>query len=180
MNKIKLSKLTLIKGVLWGTILLSSLALVYHTRWLVSFLLDSIAHRVPSGQSPTVWFIVQITSNIIFLYVGYLLIRLFNRYQEVGYFDKYSVRVFDSVILSCFGLAFLGILKMAFSNFYHLPLDLYNSIEGVANLIFFFSIDIVTFKEPQTMYFLLALVLWVVKQFVTRAIIMKAENESFV
>ena len=180
MGNTKFSKVTLIKSTLWGTILLSILALVYHIRWFVPFLLNSVVHRVPDGQSPIAWFAVQIFSNVIFIFVGYLLIRLFNRYQQKGYFDRDSLKVFDVMILSCICLALLGILKLTFSDFHPLPLSEYNSIWGTLNLVAFLIIDTVTIKEPQTMYFLLAIILWTVKQFVIKALFVKSENEAFV
>lgn len=180
MDDSKFSKLTLIKSGLWGTILLSTLALAYHIRWFLPFLHNSVAHRVPSGQSPVVWFSVQIFSNIIFLLVGYLLVKLFNRYQQTGYFDKDSLRVFNAVIISCLCLALLSIIKLAFSDFYPLPLNEYNSIWGSINLMAFLMIDTVTMKEPQTMYLLLAIILWAVKQFVIKALLVKSENEAFI
>jgi hypothetical protein len=176
----KFSKVTLIKSILWGAILLSILALVYHIRWLVPFLFNSVIHRVPEGQSPIVWFTVQIFSNVIFIYVGYLLIRLFNRYQQKGYFDSDSLKVFDVVIISCIYLAMLGILKLAFSDFHPLPLSEYYWIWGTLNLVAFLMIDTVAIKEPQTMYFLLAIILWTVKQFVIKALLVKSENETFI
>lgn len=35
-------------------------------------------------------------------------------------------------------------------------------------------------REPQTMYFLLAIILWAVRQFVSKALVIKTENEAFV
>lgn len=176
----KISQLNLIKLTLWAVILLSSSAIIYHTRWMIPYILNSVDYRVPNGESPLIWFITQIGSNLIFLYVGYLLIRLFKNYQRQGYFEKDSLKVFDHVMLSCLGLALLTIIRLTFSNFYLLSLDEYISIKGILNLSVLLIIDTITFKEPQTMYILLALVMWVVKQFVTKALSLKRENEAFI
>jgi hypothetical protein len=180
MDKTKFSKIPLIKAILWGIILVSFLALIYHIRWLFPFLTDSFAHRVPTGQSPLVWFCVQILSNILFVFVGFLLIRLFNRYQINGFFDRQSLKVFDAVIISCVILAFLGLVKLAFSEFLPLPLSHYKSFWGAINLFTFLIIDTITFREPQSMYLLMSSILWVVKQFVIKAISIKSENEAFI
>ncbi|MEM1135812.1 MAG: hypothetical protein AAGI07_08220 [Bacteroidota bacterium] len=180
MDKIKFSKLALIKSALWGVILLSILALVYHVRWFLPFLLNSVVYKVPSGQSPITWFSVQIFSNIIFLFMGYLLIRLFNKYKQLGYSDRDSLKVFDVVIISCLCLTILGVVKIAFSEFYPLPLNEYKTLWGGINLVAFLIIDTVTIKEPQTMYLLLAIILWAVKQFVIKALFVESENEAFI
>lgn len=180
MDTSKFSKLNLIKLTLWGVILLSSSAVIYHTRWLIPYVLNSVEYRVPSGQVPLIWFISQIGFNLIFLYVGYILIRLFNNYQKQGYFEKDSLIVFDHVMFSCLGLALLSVIRLAFSDFYLLSLDEYNSFEGVLNLVALLMIDTVTLQEPQTMYILLALIMWVVKQFVIKAVSFKRENEAII
>ena len=161
-------------------IFLSCIAIIYHTRWLIPYLIDSVDHRVPDGESPLFWFITQIGSNIIFLYVGYLLIRLFRNYNRLGYFEKNSLRVFDQVMISCLGLAFLSAVRLAFSDFYFLSINEYKSIEGILNLFALLVIDTLTFKEPQTMFVLLAIIMWVVKQFMLKALSIKQENESFI
>ncbi|MBK7288956.1 MAG: hypothetical protein KBF82_06595 [Chitinophagaceae bacterium] len=180
MSKSKISKLTFIKTVLWGAIFLSVLALVYNVRWFIPFLSDKKAYVVPFGQTPLIWFIVQICNNLIFLFVGYSLIRLFNKYQRTGFFDTQSLKVLDGVIISCIGLAALGVLKLSFSNFNDVQLNAFNSIQSSINLSARFLTNIITFKEPQTMYILLAIILWTVKQFVTKALFIKTENEAFV
>lgn len=180
MDSEKSPKLIIVKSALWGAVLFSASALIYHIRWFLPFLFNSVIHRVPSGQSPIVWFIVQIFSNIIFLLVGYLLIRLFNRYHKIGYFDRDSLKVFDTVIISCICLGVMGIIKLAFGNFHPLPLGEYSSIWGAINLVAFLLIDTLTFKDPQTMYLLLAIILWTVKQFVTKALAIKSENEEII
>ena len=180
MDYIKFSKVSLIKLGLWCTIFLSGVALVYHIRWLLSLIFNSVEHGIPNGQSPVVWFLVQIFSNIIFLIVSYLVLRLFNRYEKIAFFDRYSLKVFDAIIISCLSLAILGTIKLAFSTFNPIPLIEYKSVWGIINLMTFFIIDTVTFKEPQTMYFILTLVLWAVKQFITKALSVKSENESFI
>lgn len=176
----KLSKINLIQLVLWSVILLSGSAIIYHTRWMIPYILNSVDYKVPNGQSPLIWFITQIGSNLIFLYVGHLLLRLFKNYQKQGYFEKDNLKVFDHVMFSCLGLALLTIIRLAFSDFYFLSLDEYNSIEGMINLSALLIIDTLTFKEPQTMYILLGLIMWVVKQFVTKALSFKSENEAFI
>jgi hypothetical protein len=180
MDRTIFSKQTLVKNALVGIIILSSIALIYHIRWFLPFLFNSVEHGVPDGQSPMIWFCVQILSNTIFLFAGYLLMRLYNKYQLKGYFDKYSLKVLDYLIISCILLATLGFVKLAFSNFYPLPLSEYNSIWGAFNLIMYFIIDTVSFKEPQTMFLLITVILWVIRQFVIKALFVKSENETFI
>lgn len=180
MDRTKLSKLNLIKAVLWATIAFSFLALIYHTRWFISFLINDSSYVVPTNQAPSIWFITQIISNVIFLYVGYLLVRLFKKYTLTGFFDETSLKVFDGVILSCVFLATLGAIQVLFNNFSEVHIADWNSTESSMNLFFRSFTKLFVFESPQTMYFLLAIILWSVKQFVTRALFIKKENESFI
>jgi hypothetical protein len=174
------SKLNLIKVVLWATIVFSALGLIYHTRWFVAYLVSSPQFVVPADQTPVVWFVAQIFSNIIFLYVGYLLIRLFKKYRQTGFFDKESLKVFNGVIISCLGLAALGALQVFANNFSEVHIGEWKTIESSSNLFFRSFTKLLVFESPQTMYMLLAIILWSVKQFVTRALFIKTENESFI
>ncbi len=180
MKRPTISKAGFIKAILWGIICFSSLALVYHIRWFIPFLNDSSTHIVPEGQEPLVWFIVQICNNIIFLLVGYLLIRLFAKYQQTGFFDKESLQVLKGVIISCIALGLLGAVQNITNNFNEVHINQWTSIEGILNLSFRTFTNLLLFREPQTMYFLLAIILWVVKQFVTKALFVKTENEAFI
>lgn len=180
MSQFKISKLTFIKIVLWCVVFFSGVALMYNIRWFIPFLQDKTVFIVPDGQTPFIWFLVQICNNIIFLFAGYSLIRLFNKYKKTGFFDGKSLKVFDGVIISCIGLAVLGVLKLAFSNLNDIQLDSFNSIQSSLSLSARFLTNIILVKEPQTMYILLAIILWTVKQFVTKALFIKTENESFV
>lgn len=180
MEKTKISKLNLIKSVLWATIGFSALALIYHTRWFISFLINGSDYVVPVDQTPAIWFITQIISNVIFLYVGYLLARLFKRYTQTGFFDETSLKVFDGVMLSCIFLAVLCAIQVLFNNFSEVRISDWKSTESSLNLFFRTFTKLFVFESPQTMYFLLAIILWSVKQFVTRALFIKKENESFI
>ena len=180
MDKTNLSKLNLVKALLWTTITFSFMALIYHICWFISFLFNDSIYVVPANQTPSVWFITQIISNVIFLHVGYLLVRLFKRYTLTGFFDETSLKVFDGVIISCLGLASLGALQILINNFSEIHISDWNSVESAMNLLFRSFTKLLVFQSPQTMYFLLAIILWSVKQFVTRALFIKKENESFI
>ena len=51
--------------MLRATIGFSALALLYHVRWFISFLINDSDYVVPVNQSPLIWFITQIISNIV-------------------------------------------------------------------------------------------------------------------
>lgn len=180
MQNIKLSKLDLIKIISWSIILFSISAIIYHVRWLVPYLQDSIYHKVPSGQSPLVWFLAQIGSNIIFLYVGFALLRLNFNFHNRNMHTKNGLRIFDQVIVSCLGLVLLSVIRIASSDFYTLSLDQYVGIEGIFNLVTMLIIDTLTFKESQSMYIIIVPVMWIIKQFALKAISYKQENEAFI
>jgi hypothetical protein len=180
MSKKQTSNLILIKIVLWGAIFFSAEALVYHIRWFIPFLSNKITYVVPDGKMPFIWFVVQICDNIIFLLVGLLLIRLFSKYTKTGFFDKGSLKVFNGVIISCVALALLGAIQTTINNFYVVHFNQWTSVQSVSNLLFRSFTRLLIFREPQTMYFFLAIILWAVKQFVTKALIIKNENEAFV
>jgi len=179
MGKTSISKPLFIKSLLWGAIIFSATALIYHIRWLITFLTDNISYVVPNGQTPLIWFLVQICNNMIFLFVGYLLIKLFSKFQKTGFFDKGCIGVLNRIIIACIGLAILGIIKLGFSDYNDTQLYDVNVVSGLTTFIRFFT-NIIIFKEPQTMYLLLAIILWTVKQFVSNAIFVKAENEKFI
>jgi hypothetical protein len=112
--------------------------------------------------------------------VGGLLIRLINKYNRTGFFDEESLKVLNGVILSCIGLALLGAIQTVVNNFYEVHFDQWTSLESFANRLFRAFTRLLILREPQTMYFLLAIILWAVKQFVSRALVIKSENEAIV
>ena len=179
MGKTNFPKPSFIKFILWGAIFFSATALIYHIRWFVPFLTTKISYVVPNGQSPLIWFLVQICNNLIFLFVGYLLIKLFSKFQQTGFFDKECIVVLDRITISCIGLAILGVIKLGFSNYNDIQVSEINPVSGLNSFIRFLT-NILVFKEPQTMYLLLATILWTVKQFVNKAIFVKIENEKFI
>lgn len=180
MNTIYILKIRLIKAVIWATIGFSVLALIYHLRWFADFLVyDSIA-VVPVEQLPVIWFVTQIFNNSIFLFVGFMLIRHFNKYKESGFFDETSLKVFDGVILACVSLAVIGAVQVLGNNFGEVHISEWKSAESAINLFVRSFTKIFVFEGPQTIYFLIAIILWSVKQFVKRALFIKKENESFI
>lgn len=174
------AKLVLIKIILWGTMGFSTLALVFHIRWFIPFLIAGQKNVVPAGQEPFIWFIVQICNNIIFLVVGYLLLRLFTRYKKTGFFDPESLKVFNGIIISCLALAVLGAVQITVNDFSEVHTDQWTSIISISNLSFRTFTKLLLIKSPQTMYFLVAIILWVVKQFIVKALQVKNENEAFI
>lgn len=180
MSKTEHSKTILIRVILWGTIYFSGLALIYYVRWFIPFLMNKTANVVPPDMIPVLWFIIQICSNLIFLIVGFLFLGIFRRYRKTGFFDTGSINAFNIVIICCVGLAIMGAIQTIANNFYEVHLNEWTSFESIANLLFRSFTRLLVFREPQTMYFLMALILWSVKQFVAKALVIKAENESFV
>ena len=181
MYMIRMSRLILIKVVLWVTVYFSSLALLYHTRWFIPFLLNPENHHVvPMGEIPAVWFIVQICTNLIFLYVSWQLIRLFRRYGRTGYFDSGSLTVLNGIIWSCLGLAVLGAVKITINNFNEVNIGEWTSAVSILNLIARSFVRLLILNSPQTIYLLLATLLWAIKQFVKCALEVKLENETFI
>src|SRR5258708_20759299 len=130
MTKSKSGNLVFINLFLWVTIFFSTQALVYYIRWFVPFLNGKATYVVPVDKMPFLWFVVKICDNIIFLLVGFMLIRLFGKYRKTGFFDKGSLRVFDGVIICCLVLAFLGFVQTVFDNFYVVHFDQWTSFWG--------------------------------------------------
>jgi hypothetical protein len=180
MSTYKDSKLILINAAIWGVIFFSGLALVYHIRWFVPFLTSGMSHVVPVNQLPGLWFVVQICNNLIFIISSILLIRLFQKYKRTGFFDTTSKKVLNTLLFSCIILAVLGSVQTIANNFYEVHFDEWTSVESIANLVFRSFTRLLVFREPQTMYLLVAAILWAVRQFVTKALIVKEENEAFV
>ena len=181
MTKITIPKLSIINMVLWITIYFSTLALVFHIRWFIPFLLNNSNHFVvPPTEVPLVWFGTQISTNLIFLYVAWLLIRLIRKFKRSGFFDRGSLKAFDGVILSCLALALLGAVRIILNNVSELHLNDWTSVVSVANLFARSFTRLLVFSAPQTIYLLLSVILWSVRQFVTTALAVKEENEKFI
>jgi len=163
-----------------ATVLLSFQAIIYYIRWFVPFLTSHHSYIVPPGKTAAVWFIVKIISNSIFLAVGILLLRLFWRFRISGYFGEDSLRVLDFFILSCLGLATLGIFQTICDNIRELHFNEWSSAWDITNRTYRFITHQFVLRDPQTMYILLAAILWAVRQFVEKALTVKKENESFI
>ena len=166
--------------ILCGAVFLSSVALVYHTRWFITCLIDHASYTVPKDQIPFIWFFVQITSSIIFIYVGLLLVRLIRNYRKTNFFGIESFNIFNTLIFSCLLLAFMGTGQFIATHFYEVKIEEWTSMEAIFNRLLRFVVKFLFIENPQTMYFLLAMVLWIIKQFVAKALELKKENESFI
>ncbi|MBV8255275.1 MAG: hypothetical protein JO154_21930 [Chitinophaga sp.] len=176
----KLQGRHLIGLVAWATVVSSAVALIYFTRWLIPLLSGQHSYVAPSTGIPVLWFVVKIASYSIFMTVGILLLRLYRKHKRAGYFAEDSIRVFDKVIISCLILALLGFIQTFFNNIDALHTDEWTSVWAITNRLLQFSMHFFVLNEPQTMYLLLAAILWIVRQFVVRAIVVKNENESFI
>lgn len=163
-----------------ATVLLSLQAIIYYIRWFIPFLNNHHSYIIPPGKTGAVWFIVQIISNSIFLTVGILLFKLFWRFRASGYFGKESLRVLDFFVLSSLGLAILGFFQTFSDNISNLHFSEWSSPWDAANRTYHFITHQFFLREPQTMYILLAAILWSVRLFVEKALTVKKENESFI
>ncbi len=110
----------------------------------------------------------------------FLLLRLFKKYTKTGFFEETSIIVLNNIIFSCIFLAILGTIQVLFNNFSEVHVSDWNSMESSLNLFFRSFTKLFVFGSPQTMYFLLAIIIWSIKQFVSQAIFIKKENESFI
>ncbi|MEC5143584.1 hypothetical protein [Chitinophaga sp. 212800010-3] len=178
MNTTRSSRLLI--GLIYGAIFFSTEALIYYIRWFIPFLSGQHSYIVPPEKMPFIWFVGKIISNVIFLSVGILLLKIFRKYRKSGFFGKDSLRIFDWVIISCFCLALLGIIQTICDNFYEMHLEQWTSLWSISNLLFRSFTRLLVFKEPQTMYLLLATILWAVRQFIGKAVMLKKENELFI
>lgn len=163
-----------------ATILLSLQAIIYYVRWFVPFLNSHHSYIVPPGKTAIIWFVIKIITNTIFLIVGILLLKLYRQFRTSGYFGKESLRVLDFFVLSCLGLAILGLFQTICDNISDLHFNEWSSAWATANRIYRFITHQFVLRDPQTMYILLAAILWSVRQFVEKALTVKKENESFI
>jgi len=180
MEMTKSRQMLLIKLIVAVIMLYSSLALVFHIRWFVYYLLTGIPGTVPPEQVPAIWFPRQILTNSIFLFVGYQLVNLFIRYQKNGFFDFSALKTFNIAIVSCLSLAGLEAVQIIFNNLSELHLEEWTTINAGLNLLFRSFTTFLVIRDSQTMFLLLAIILWVVKQFVSKALALKAENDSII
>jgi hypothetical protein len=164
----------------WGTVLFASEAIIYYTRWLVPLLSGHPSHVAPPLKFPQLWFIGKIASNAVFLWVAILLLRLYKNYRKLGYFEKDSIRLLDKVILACLFLAAIGMVQTGCEYAAELRTDQWTSLWAIANRVYRSFNRLFVLKEPQTMYLLLAAILWGIRQFVIQALNVKKENELFI
>jgi hypothetical protein len=66
------------------------------------------------------------------------------------------------------------------NHFIELEIDRWVSADAFLNGLLRFSVKFLFIENPQTMYFLIAIIVWVLKQFVIKALEIKIENESFI
>jgi hypothetical protein len=111
MATIQKSRYKILTLLLWAILIYSGMALIYHIRWFIPYLVKNQSAVVPEKQVPLIWFIVQICNNSAFIYIGWQLIRLFRKYNLTGYFDKESLKVFNTTIVLCIVLAITGLYK---------------------------------------------------------------------
>ena len=164
----------------WGTVLFSAEAIIYYIRWFFPSLAGHHSFVAPPVKVPQLWFIVKIASNSIFLWVGLLLLRLYRKYCKRGYFEKESLRILDRVIFACLSLALLGFIQTVCENSDEFHTEQWASLWSISNRLLRFFTRQLVLREPQTMYLLLAAILWSVRQFVVRALSVKKENELFI
>jgi hypothetical protein len=163
-----------------ATVLLSLQAIVYYIRWFIPFLSSHHSYIAPPDKIATVWFIVKIISNAIFFAAGVFLFRLFWRFRALGYFSRDSLRVLDFFIGCCITLALLGLFETICDNFSELHSGEWSSAWDIMNRVYRFGTHELVLREPQTMFILIAAVLWAIRQFVAVALTVKKENESFI
>ena len=180
MEKRKTPSTLIIKIILWVIIFYSALALIYHVRWFIPALKNNIVMNVPLGEAPILWFTFQALSDILFVCNGVLLLNIFRKYNNDKFFDISSIKVFNVSIASCIILAFFGFIKTFVNNFKEVHFDQWQSFESITNLAFRSFTNLLVFREPQTILLLMAIILWVVKQFTRQALVIKKENESFI
>ena len=170
----------LINLVLSAIIFFSAEALIYYIRWFIPFLITRHSYIAPPDKMPLMWFIGKIVSNAIFLSVSLLLFQFFRKYRKSGFLGKDSLHIFDWVIISCLSLALLGFAQTVCDNFFEIHTEQWTSLWSISNLLLRSFTMLLVFREPQTMYLLIAAILWAVRQFVVKAIIVKKENELFI
>lgn len=158
----------------------SLLALVFHVRWFIPCLIHNASYTVPAGQNPVGWFLVQITSNILFLYVSYLLIRLVKNYQRTKFLDIKSFKVLNVIIVSCLLLALMNTGQFIANHLMEMNIESWVSADAVLNGLLRVLVKFLFIENPQTMYFLIAIIVWVLKRFIIKALEIKNENESFI
>ena len=180
MATLQKSRYKILTLLLWAILIYSGIALIYHIRWFIPYLVKNQSAVVPDKQIPLIWFMAQICNNSAFIYIGWQLIRLFRKYNLTGYFDKQSLKVFKTTIVLCIVLAFTGAVQTIAANVNEVHFNEWNSAESIANLIFRSFTLLLVLHEPQSLFILLALMLFAVREFVIRAIYIKNENESFI
>ena len=180
--------------------LISTVVLFYHTASFAGYLADSNTELLNVGASATAWFIVQIFTKLLFILVGYLTIKLVEQYENIGFFEAQSLVYFNYIALACICMAVLQASSFATDIYLGLqvqvipenqlfqepePTMLEESVLAFRSSIFMMAaIHFVTKlfigENPQTMYFMMALVVFTIKHFVKKALLIQADNQSII
>ena len=187
-----------IKYCMYALMLVSTIVLFSHTASFAMYLAGSNTELLAIGASPMAWFIVQIFTKLLFILVGYLTIKLVEQYENIGFFEAQSLVYFNYIALACIGMAvlqassfatdiYLGLQVQVIpeSQLFQDPTMLEESVLAFRSSIFMMAaIHFVTKlfigENPQTMYFMMALVVFTIKHFVKKALLIQADNQSII
>lgn len=164
----------------WICIYFSLVSLVYHIRWYIPWLQNGYQFLTPFGQNPNIWFLSQIFTNL-FLLLGSIFLTYFIRsFREVKYLSYKSSFFISGIILCSIGLGCIGILKTILNNTESIHFEDWKNLESVFNLLLKSATELIFIKEPQTMYFMVGITLWIIKTFVSKALTYKEDSESVI
>lgn len=180
MKRSLFSSARMIQLFVWALCYLSLVSLVYHIRWYVPFLQRGAQFLVPSDQNPAIWFPAQILMNATYLFASVCLALFIRSYQRLGYLNLSSCRLIHGIIFSCLLLGMVGVVKTVVNNFEMIHWQDWAGVEAVLNLMLKSVVDLFFLKEPQTMYVLVGIALWVISQYVTRAVGYKEDSEAVI
>ncbi len=180
MKTLSLRSFSLPEFVCWVCLYFSIVSLVYHIRWYVPWLENGFEFLVPAGQKPGVWFLSQILTNVLLVSATVFLTLFVRSFRKTEYFNTKSGRYISGIIWCCIGLGAIGLLKTVMNNPELIHWEDWNSPAAILNLLMKSVTELVFLREPQTMYFLLGMALWIIRLFITKAVGFKEDSEAVI
>lgn len=180
----------LIKFSLYLFLVITVAVMFAHIIQFISMINNPNFKILDIGASPKAWFVTQFCTRTLFLAVGFFILRLIQQYEKTGFYTSKSLRLFDYIALACVGMAILEAGLFSYNIYLGLQstyISLQNTIPTevdqygillMTSIRFIFKLFIG--DSPQTMYFIMALVVLAIKEFVKKALVVHLENQAFI
>jgi hypothetical protein len=187
----------IVKYCLYALSIITLLVMITHIAQFYTHLNNPEYKILDVGASVNAWFFVQFCSRTLFLVVGYLILKLIRQYELTGFYDSKSLILFNYISLACICIAILESGLFSYNIYLGLSSKLtslkdvvpieggtfcpkFDQITVLCMTMIRFVFNLFIGDSPQTMYFIMALAVLAIKQFVKKALVIHSENQAFI